>query len=507
MRIQVLTALALSLPAAAAQAGGAQTGGVQTGEVRTQAGALTRLLGAEQPQAGWFAPEFLAQVPLATITAQLASIRQAYGAFVRLETLEGRPLAVYERGTLLVTSAGVDAQGRLTSFGAVPGPVPQGAGPTPAQRAAAVQTLTRVFGPERVDAALFAPDFLAAVPVTALDATLAEVRAGFGAFVRIDVSGERPQVIYERGALNVTQFAQDAQGRITALVIAPVTPEVSFGSPREAVAAFAALPGQVSLLVRELGAAPPLAALNPGLLLAVGSTFKLAVLGEVQAQVTRGERSWTDEVTLTGADKSLPSGTLQDAPAGGRYTLRDLAARMTRDSDNTATDLLLRVVGRAGVEARLGQTAMPSTREAFALKNPANIELLRAYRSAGLDRGARRAVLARASTAPLPGASVFLGGPVARDVEWFASTERLCTLMAEVAPLPETQLNPGVANSADFDRVSYKGGSEGGVLNLTTQVTTKAGRTYCVSATWNDARPLNEAQFLALYGGVLRLLR
>lgn len=37
-------------------------------------------------------------------------------------------------------------------------------------------------------------------------------------------------------------------------------------------------------------------------------------------------------------------------------------------SDNTATDLLLRVVGRAGVEARLGQTAMPSMREFFALK-------------------------------------------------------------------------------------------------------------------------------------------
>ena len=71
---------------------------------------------------------------------------------------------------------------------------------------------------------------------------------------------------------------------------------------------------------------------------------------------------------LTEADRSLPSGTLQDAPIGSRYTLRDLAARMIRESDNTATDLLLRTVGRAGVEARLGQTAMPNTREALALK-------------------------------------------------------------------------------------------------------------------------------------------
>ncbi|WP_245557944.1 hypothetical protein [Deinococcus apachensis] len=92
-------------------------------------------------------------------------------------------------------------------------------------------------------------------------------------------------------------------------------------------------------------------------------------------------------------------------------------------------------------------------------------------------------------------------------MEWFVSTERLCALMADVAALPETTLNPGVASPADFARVSYKGGSEGGVLNLTTQLTNRAGKTYCVSATWNAARTLNDSQFIALYGGVLKLLR
>ncbi|EYB68035.1 hypothetical protein DEIPH_ctg029orf0042 [Deinococcus phoenicis] len=593
MRAHLPTALTLSLLA---------TASAQSGEVRTQAQALTRLLGAEQPRAEWFAPEFLAQVPLQTIAAQLASIRQQYGAFQRLETFQGRPLAVYERGTLIVTVAPVDAQGRLTSFGAVPGPAPKGA-PAPsqaereavlqsltrvfqpekvdpalfapeflaavpaatlqaslgsfrtqfgpfvridlsgklpqviyergrldvtaftvnaqglvtglrvvpaqneAQREAVLQTLTHVFQPEKVDPALFAPEFLAAVPAANLDDLLASVRAEYGPFVRIDLSGKLPQVVYERGALNVTAFGVDSQGRITALVIAPPLPDVNFTSLEEARAAFAALPGQVSVLVRDVATGRNAVALNPTRLLAVGSAFKLAILAELQAQVTRGERAWTDEVTLTDAGKSLPSGTLQNAPAGSRYTLRDLAARMIRESDNTATDLLLRVVGRAGVEARLGQTAMPNTREFFALKNPANLNLLRAYRSAGLDRAARRAVLAQADTAPLPNAAVFAGGPVARDVEWFVSTERLCTLMKEVAALPETTQNPGVADPTDFARVSYKGGSEPGVLNLTTQVTNKVGRTFCVSATWNDARTLDEAQFIALYDGVLKLLR
>lgn len=73
--------------------------------------------------------------------------------------------------------------------------------------------------------------------------------------------------------------------------------------------------------------------------------------------------------------------------------------------------------------------------------------------------------------------------------------------------MPETQFNPGVADAKDFDDISYKGGSEGGVLNLTTQVTTKASRTLCLNAIWNDARYLNENQFVALYEGLLKLLR
>ncbi|THF68731.1 hypothetical protein E7T06_15320 [Deinococcus sp. Arct2-2] len=39
-------------------------------------------------------------MPFETIAAQLAGIRQACGAFVRLDTAQGQPLAVFERGTL-----------------------------------------------------------------------------------------------------------------------------------------------------------------------------------------------------------------------------------------------------------------------------------------------------------------------------------------------------------------------------------------------------------------------
>lgn len=469
--------------------------------VRTPQQAIERLFTSTVLQEAWFAPSFLAQVPFGVLNAQLTPVRAALGRFVRLDTLNGRPLAVFERGTLIVTVATVDAQGRFTAFGAAPGPVPA------SQAATTSDVLTRLFRPAAVDTALFAPSFLAQVPAETLRGQIAAIREPLGAFVRVDTSGPQPRVVFERGALDVTAIQLDERGLIASLLVAPVQATATFRSFDEARAAFAGLSGEVSLLVREVGAAAPLAALNADRSLAVGSTFKLAILGELQAQIAAGQRAWTDLATLTPADKSLPSGTLQNAPDGSTYTLRDLATRMIAESDNTATDVLLRVVGRGGVEARLGQLAMPSAREAFALKNPANAALLAAYRASASDVAARRAVLARAAAAPLPNVTAFAGGPLATDVEWFVSAARACDLMAAVAALPEASVNPGLASPNDFARVSFKGGSEPGVLNLTTQVTNRAGKSYCVSATWNDARALDENRFYGLYSGVLNLLR
>ncbi|GGS04449.1 serine hydrolase [Deinococcus sedimenti] len=458
--------------------------------------AVTRLFSGPV-QSGWLAPSFLAALPADGLQAALDGLTAQLGPFVRTETRGDLLVAVFDRGELNVLAA-LDDQGRFTGLRFVPLMATASGAGSPRE------VLTRIFsGP--LDVSMFAPDFLAAVPEAQLRALLDDVTAQFGALKDVQIGAQMAALIFERGQLNVTQFSLDDQGRVTGLLLTPPPPV--FTSLDEARAAFAALPGQVSLLVQEVGAPTPAAALNVTRPLAVGSTFKLAILAELQAQVNAGRRQWTDEVTLTDADRSLPSGTLQDAPTGSRYTLRDLAARMIAQSDNTATDLLLGVVGRAGVEARFGQRPFLNTREAFALKNPANAALLAEYRAATLNVPARRAVLERARVAPLPAAADFAGGPLARDVEWFATPATLCRLMNDVAALKETQLNPGVADPASFRSVSYKGGSEPGVLNLTTQVTTLTGRTYCVSATWNAPVPLQEDAFVGLYGATLDLLK
>jgi beta-lactamase class A len=505
MRHLVLTALlALSAPALAQTAApaAAPAPAAQRQVAADLSAALTRLFSAPSLQAEWFAPDFLAQVPLAAIEAQFAQLRAAYGAFTRLDTSGEQAVAVYERGALRVTSARLDDQGRLTTFGAAPAQAQAAPDLTAAQLTQAAALLTRLFTGERFDPALFAPDFLEAVPAEQLGALRAGLTASLGAFVRAEPQGQTWVLVYERGTVPVLAFSVDPQNRVTGLRLGGAVPRLA--TLEETRAAFAALTGQVSVLVQEVGRPTPLLDLNAGRLLAVGSTFKLAILGEVQAQVRAGRLGWDSEVQLTDALRSLPSGTLQDAPAGP-YRVSDLAARMIRDSDNTATDLLLNAVGREGVEARLGQRAVPSTRELFALKNPANAELLRAYRAAGLDVAARRAVLARAATAPLPAQG--WETPTALDAEWYVNTARLCRLMADVAGLEATQLNPGVATPGDFARASFKGGSEPGVLNLTTQVKTKAGRTLCVSATWNRPEALDESAFVGLYAAMLNLLQ
>ena len=113
---------------------------------------------------------------------------------------------------------------------------------------------------------------------------------------------------------------------------------------------FARLPGQTSIAVARLGEGAPvmLAGHEPDRALAIGSTFKLFILAELSRQIRAGERRWSDVVPLD--RRSIPSGMLQNWPPGSPLTLHSLAALMISISDNSATDVLLRTLGRGNVE-------------------------------------------------------------------------------------------------------------------------------------------------------------
>lgn len=238
--------------------------------------------------------------------------------------------------------------------------------------------------------------------------------------------------------------------------------------------------------------------------LAVGSAFKLGVLAAVDDLVRSNVISWTDTVKLEKRNKSLPSGILQSWPEGTSLTVESLAALMISISDNTATDHLLGLAGREKVAQYMPQTRTAlSTAELFKLKDPANADLLNAFRA-----GTYEMVLAQLKDRPLPDVGIFSGDPIAIDIEWYLSAVELAALIERLESLDVMTINPGLADKAKYRRVAFKGGSESGVFNLTTWLADENGETFTIVVTVNDdLAPLDENTIIQSYQELLANLR
>jgi beta-lactamase class A len=363
------------------------------------------------------------------------------------------------------------------------------------------QALARVLQQTPAQAGWFAPNFLAQIPMTQIDAIVKQYTGTLGAFQRADATPDGFTLVMEKGTAPA-KIHLDAEGRIDGLWFGLPVPTKP-ASLDDSMKALAAFPGKVSAVVLEDG--KPLASLHPEDALAVGSAFKLAILAAAQQQIASGKLHLDQTFTLKKEWKSLPSGVLQGWPDGTPLTLATLENEMISISDNTGADAMLSIVGRDQAE-KLAPHNKPflSTREAFVLKAKSNQALLERYRKA--DENGRRAMLAEIDAQTLPDAGQFSDAPSAADIEWFFTPDELCSLVAKAADSPAFQINPGLANRAQWQQVAFKGGSEGGVLNLTTALTGKNGKHYCVAATWNNDAALDQSKLFATYGSILNTL-
>ena len=363
------------------------------------------------------------------------------------------------------------------------------------------QALARLFQQSPVQSEWFAPAFLNQIPMQQVDSIVQQCTATLGKFVRVDVAADGLTLVMEHGTVSV-KIHLDAQQRIDGL---------GFGLPQPAKPAsvtdvmkeFSALPGKVSAAATEDG--KPLASLHPDDALAVGSAFKLAILAAAQEQAVAGKHRLDEVHSLDQSWKSLPSGVLQSWPAGTPLTLATLENEMISVSDNTAADAMLSITGREEVE-KFAPRNRPflSTRETFVLKAQGNEALLDRYRKA--DETHRRAMLGEIDAQSLPSAAQFGEAPVATDVEWFFTGAELCGLIEKIASADAMHINPGLAKPTDWSQIAFKGGSEGGVLNLTTALTGKNGKHYCATATWNNTEPLDQNRFFTIYQELLASL-
>lgn len=242
--------------------------------------------------------------------------------------------------------------------------------------------------------------------------------------------------------------------------------------------------------------------------LAIASTFKIYVLGELARQIQVGEASWDEEISLTENLRSMPSGDYAFVPIGTRATLQDLAQAMIWQSDNTATDHLINRLGRENVQKAFqvyghGDPTLNSplllTREMFGIKMSQSPEWMSTWQSSPDD--VQVAMLAETIDPmvinPTGGWGNWNGPTAIEGIEWFASADDLCRATASLWSMgAQPGLEPvrdilagnryGITDTTLWPRAGYKGGYEAGVVNMTFVLERNDGRVFFVTAGYND---------------------
>ncbi len=92
------------------------------------------------------------------------------------------------------------------------------------------------------------------------------------------------------------------------------------------------------------------------------SLIKLPILAAIVSLCRRGAGSLDEEILLLEEDRTGGSGSLQHASFHRLRTVRELAERMIIESDNTATNALIRRFGLASIDAEFRRMGLVATR-------------------------------------------------------------------------------------------------------------------------------------------------
>jgi beta-lactamase family protein/uncharacterized protein len=361
--------------------------------------------------------------------------------------------------------------------------------------------------------------FLAQDDVALLNQSLQAVTGAVVRSIQVSELNTVVAIVSARGAAPTEVWLTvDSRGLISELRISPVTTGPTPATWADVDAALGSVAPQVRLLVADVsnGSCQTVHSIDPGTAAPIGAAFKLYVLAALGHAVASGTVQWNQPLTVTAQLKSLPAGELQNEPDGTQVSVLNAAAAMTSLSDNTATDMLINLVGRSAVEDALTTTGMANpaldrplltTREIFVLKLSQWPALAERYISA--DEPSRRTLLASTvDRAPLPAvaaAGSWIAPRAINSLEYFASASDICRAYASLAALAA---RPGLApigqvlslnddslalDPAQWKTTWFRGGAEPGVLTLAYLATTRTGHSYVVTVLAEDpSRPIDE---------------
>ncbi len=120
------------------------------------------------------------------------------------------------------------------------------------------------------------------------------------------------------------------------------------------------LPASIALDVIDINTGYN-AGFNAARSMPAASTIKVPVMVEVFAQLEAGRFDLQRRVMLEASDKDYGSGELCDAPVDTTYPVSELLAKMIDISDNTATNMLIRLVGRHNINRQMNELGLRRT--------------------------------------------------------------------------------------------------------------------------------------------------
>jgi len=285
---------------------------------------------------------------------------------------------------------------------------------------------------------------------------------------------------------------------------APPGSEAVEKSAREALAP---IPGKTAFAFTEVtdAGANLLFGLRADERFAIGSSFKLFILGTLIDEVNGGRRELDDTMRLKAGLKGPPHSEMASWPIDSPVTLHTLALKMISVSDNTATDHLLYLLGRERIERMLPlmghaepalNRPLLSTRELVGLRDrKAGLPGL-TYRK--LDEAARRKFLAEKFTTVPDFEAIDFDTAAYELAEWYGSPVEMARALAWIhqhttnrvaaAPLrqvlsvdPKIKYDPKV-----WSFVGFKGGSEDQLLAGNWLLQHRNGRWYTFHVYWNS---------------------
>jgi len=321
----------------------------------------------------------------------------------------------------------------------------------------------------------------------------------------------------------VISVESGGEGLINSLFFEPVSvpsPIKPITSWHDVPAWFEKIAPKTSLTIAEIkdNECVPITSLHPDTELALGSTFKLYVLGEIAREVDAGALSWDQAITVRDDLRSLPNGEMRLALAGAQYPLWYFVEQMISQSDNTATDHLIDLLGRARIEAMMATMghADPAlneplllTREWFAIKLRWTSGEIKSYLASSANKKRTLLETTAEADANTLGQDEQWPDPYLIDsIEWFASSADLCRAMAYLHAQSQTpalaEVSDALSISAGLDfsaaawkYIGFKGGYETGVKSDVWLLERSDGRWFVVSAIIND--PTQEINGAAMH--------